>query len=71
MWTLDRAIPLYEEMPGWSEDISEIDSFVELPVNAQKYIARIADLVETPICIVSVGRRRDQAVILDPEMLEM
>lgn len=69
--TLERAVPIYEGMPGWSEDTSEIDSFVELPDNAQKYIARIAELVETPICMVSVGRRRDQAIILDPEMLEM
>ena len=32
---------------------------------------RLADLVETPICLVSVGRRRDQTIILDPEMMQM
>lgn len=68
---LAEAVPVYEEMPGWSEDISEAKQFSDLPENAKKYIARLADLIETPICLVSVGRRRDQTIILDPEMLQM
>lgn len=68
---LAEAVPVYEEMPGWSEDISEVKQFSDLPENAKKYIARLADLIETPICLVSVGRRRDQTIILDPEMLQM
>jgi len=68
---LAKAIPIYEELPGWQEDISEVKSFEDLPENAKKYIARVADLVEVPVCMVGVGRRRDQSIILDPEMLEM
>lgn len=68
---LAKAVPVYEELPGWSEDISEVKNFADLPENAKRYVARIADLVETPICMVSVGRRRDQTIILDPEMLQM
>ena len=68
---LARAVPVYEEMPGWSEDISQVRQFPDLPEAAKRYVARLADLVETPICLVSVGRRRDQTIILDPEMMQM
>lgn len=68
---LERAVPIYEEMPGWSEDISEIKLFKDLPEAAHKYVARISELVETPVCMLGVGRRRDQTIILDPEMLNM
>ncbi|MGI6294738.1 MAG: adenylosuccinate synthase [Armatimonadota bacterium] len=68
---LEKAVPIYEELPGWSEDISEIKDFNALPENAKRYVARIAELIETPICMVGVGPRRDQAIILDPEALSM
>lgn len=68
---LAKAVPVYEELPGWSEDISGITSFVDLPANAKSYLAVLADLIETPICLASVGRRRDQTIVLDPEMLQM
>ena len=68
--TLAKAVPVYEELPGWSEDISKVQSFNDLPKNAKKYVARIAELVEAPVCMVGVGPRRDQSIVLDHEMLE-
>jgi adenylosuccinate synthase len=68
---LQKATPIYEEVPGWNEELDDIDSFAELPDAARNYIARIADLTGTPVCMVSVGRRREQTIILDPEMVEM
>lgn len=68
---LAKAQPVYEELPGWSEDITKVKSFEDLPENARRYVARVADLVETPVCLVGVGPRRDQTIILDPEMLDM
>lgn len=68
---LAKATPVYEEMPGWKEDISNVNTFDDLPAEAKNYVARIADLVEAPVCMLGVGRRRDQSIILDPEMLEM
>jgi len=68
---LEMAAPVYEEMPGWQEEIVGVTSFADLPAEARRYASRIADLIEAPICMVGVGRRRDQTVILDPEMLEM
>jgi adenylosuccinate synthase len=68
---LEKAVPVYEEMAGWNEDISEVKCLADLPAEARHYVARIADLVEAPICLLGVGPRRDQSIILDPEMLEM
>ncbi len=60
---LERAKPIYETMPGWSEDISNCRRFDELPVAARHYIERVAELCEAPIDIVSVGPERDQLVL--------
>lgn len=67
---LAKAVPVYEELPGWNEELDGIKSFAELPQAARDYIARIADLTATPVCMVSVGRRREQTIVLDAEMLE-
>jgi adenylosuccinate synthase len=69
--TLEKAVPVYEELPGWSEDISKVKTFDELPENAKKYVARVSELIERPICMVGVGPRRDQSIIVDPDMLSM
>ena len=59
---LERAIPIYEKMSGWHEDISSCRSFDQLPAAAQHYIERIAELSEIPINYVSVGPEREQLV---------
>lgn len=56
--------PIYEEMPGWKEDITHVTSFDELPVNCQNYIRRIEELVHCPVIIFSVGPDREQTVVL-------
>lgn len=68
---LEKAVPVYEEMPGWSEPIAEIKVLSDLPDAARNYINRVSELVEAPICMLGVGRRRDQSIILDAEMLQM
>jgi adenylosuccinate synthase len=68
---LEKAVPIYEELPGWNDELDDIKAFAQLPEAARNYIARIADLTATPVCMLSVGRRREQTIILDPEMLEM
>ena len=55
--------PVYESWPGWDEDISDCRNYDELPINAQKYIARIEDLVGVPAKIISVGPDRQEAII--------
>ena len=52
----------YEELPGWSEDISDCRSEDELPENARQYLQFISDYVKVPIGLISVGPARDQVV---------
>jgi adenylosuccinate synthase len=52
----------YKKLPGWTEDITNVKSFDELPVNAQNYINYLAKELDVPICLVSVGPGRDQTI---------
>ncbi|MCB9451990.1 MAG: adenylosuccinate synthase [Anaerolineaceae bacterium] len=61
---LERAEPVYETLPGWSEDITGARDADDLPAAARAYIRRIADLCGVPIRTVSVGPERDQLVHL-------
>jgi adenylosuccinate synthase len=55
--------PVYETLPGWSEDISAISDMQDLPQNVKHYLSRIEELTETPIHIVSVGAERTQTIV--------
>ena len=57
---LDRVEPVYEELPGWKQDTSKALCWEDLPVNAQKYLERMAELLEAKIGIISVGPKREQ-----------
>ncbi len=61
---LEQCEPIYEELPGWSEDISGIRDLNDLPENAGNYLKRIEEIVETPIQIVSVGPDREDTIVL-------
>ena len=61
---LDKCKPIYETLPGWEQDISAIRKYDELPLNTQKYLRRIEELAETPICIISVGPGREETILL-------
>ncbi|RKD22211.1 Adenylosuccinate synthetase [Caminicella sporogenes DSM 14501] len=63
--TLSECEPVYEELDGWNEDITSAATFEELPVNAQKYINKIEELVEIPVKIISVGPKRSQTIVRD------
>lgn len=60
---LSECTPVYEELPGWSEDITQVETFDDLPENAKKYVKRIEELIGLPISIVSVGPKRKQTII--------
>jgi adenylosuccinate synthase len=57
---LVRVKPVYETLPGWQCSTSEVTSYDQLPENAKRYLARLGELVNAEIAIVSVGPRRDQ-----------
>ncbi|WP_405105726.1 adenylosuccinate synthase [Paenibacillus sp. FSL K6-1217] len=51
---------VYEELPGWSEDITAAKTLEDLPANTRKYVERVSELTGIPISIFSVGRNREQ-----------
>ena len=60
---LARVKPIYETMPGWNCSTQEARCMEDLPENARAYLARIAELVEAKVGIVSVGPKRDQTFL--------
>jgi adenylosuccinate synthase len=60
---LEKARPVYEELPGWTEDISGIRDYDELPENCRKYIDRLSELVEVEVTVVSNGATRDDWIM--------
>ncbi len=59
---LEAAEPVYEEMPGWTEDISKARKLSDLPAAARAYLKRIEKFMAAPVIIVSVGPERDQTI---------
>jgi adenylosuccinate synthase len=58
-----KATPIYEELAGWQEDISQIRDFTKLPEEARNYVKRLEEIAGVPIKLVSVGPRRAQTII--------
>lgn len=56
------AQPVYKELPGWKSDTSGARRFEDLPKQAQEYVRFVEEILETPICLVSVGPERDQCI---------
>jgi adenylosuccinate synthase len=57
-----HARPIYENLPGWSEDISAVRSFEELPANARAYILRVEELIGARVSAIGVGPGRDEII---------
>ena len=62
---LRRCKPIFEELPGWTEDITGCRSLDELPENARNYLERISELCGVHISIFSVGPDREQTNLLE------
>jgi adenylosuccinate synthase len=64
---LDQADPVYEELPGWSEDLAGVRSMQDLPEAARGYVDRIEEIIGAPVVMLSVGPGRDETILLrDP-----
>jgi adenylosuccinate synthase len=55
--------PLYEEMPGWQEDLTNVRRFEDLPKAAQNYVQRIEVLTGVPATLVAIGPGREQTIV--------
>ncbi|MDV2474388.1 adenylosuccinate synthase [Rhodococcus zopfii] len=60
---IHHAKPIYEEMPGWWEDISQCRTFEELPKNAQNYVLRLEELSGARVSCIGVGPGRDETIV--------
>lgn len=61
---LERCEPVYEDFDGWTEDISDVTEYDQLPGNAKKYLNRIEELTGLQLMTVSVGPSREQTITL-------
>jgi adenylosuccinate synthase len=64
---LSKAVPVYETLPGWREDLTAARDEASLPANARRYVERIGELLGRPVSIISVGPDRAQTIFRDPE----
>jgi adenylosuccinate synthase len=62
--TLASCEPIYEELPGWTEDISQARSIDDLPRATRRYIERIEEIADVNVILVSVGPGRNETVLL-------
>jgi adenylosuccinate synthase len=63
----EQIQPVYETVPGWQESTLGARTLEELPANARAYIARLEQLIEAPIDIISTGPDRNETIVLrDP-----
>ncbi len=66
---LEKVRPLYEELPGWDQDISGARSLADLPENARRYLDRIVELGGTKLSMVGVGAGREAIIVLENPFL--
>ncbi|MDP4500490.1 adenylosuccinate synthase [Nonomuraea sp. NBC_00507] len=59
-----HATPIYEEFPGWQEDITSAKSFDDLPPTAQSYVRALEEMAGAPVSAIGVGPGRDQTVVV-------
>jgi adenylosuccinate synthase len=62
---LRRAVPIYETIPGWETDVTEVRRIEDLPSGARAYLDRVSQLVERPVEVVSVGPDRAQTMFVE------
>ncbi len=61
---VEACEPVFEEFPGWDEDLGKVRSWVDLPQNAKKYLNAIEQISGVPVQIISIGPSRDATIIL-------
>ena len=64
-YLLEKCQPVYETLPGWRQDVCGARRLADLPAAARRYVDRLAELLERPVRIVSVGPDRAQTVFCD------
>lgn len=63
-WDFANAKPIYEYHPGWTEDISTVRDFADLPANAQSYVRWLEEMAGCRFSLIGVGPDREQTIVL-------
>ncbi|MSQ42148.1 MAG: adenylosuccinate synthase [Dehalococcoidia bacterium] len=58
-----RARPVYEQLPGWRQDVTDVRHLGDLPTHARQYVRRIEQFIGAPVDMISVGPEREQAIV--------
>jgi adenylosuccinate synthase len=61
---LEKARPIFEEMPGWDTPTASVRQYEDLPRKARDYVERIQELIGCPVDLISTGPHRDETVIV-------
>ena len=59
-----HAVPVYEELPGWDEDIAGARALEDLPKNARRYVEALESMTSAPISVIGVGPGRDESIVV-------
>jgi adenylosuccinate synthase len=62
---LERCRPIYEEIPGWQEDLRRVRRYEDLPPATRNYLKRVEELVGVPIQLISVGPDREETIVVE------
>jgi adenylosuccinate synthase len=64
---LDRCVPVYETLPGWSTPVAHVREWDQLPGEAQGYVKRLESLMGVPINYVGIGESREDMIVLNAD----
>jgi len=64
---LDRCVPIYETLPGWSRPVAHVREWDELPFEAQTYVKRLESLMRVPITHVGIGESREDMIVVNAD----
>jgi len=62
---LRRVVPVFETVPGWCQEISDVRRMADLPKGARAYLDRLSGLIGRPVEVVSVGPDREQTILAE------
>jgi len=61
---MEKCRPVFEDFKGWESPTRDVTDFAQLPMRAQAYVKKLADLTGIPVGILSVGPRRASTMLL-------
>jgi adenylosuccinate synthase len=65
-YVLEHLTPIYEDLPGWTEPLTDTRSLDALPTNARRYVERVETLIGVPVKMISVGAGREETILIRP-----